>query len=243
MGSERWSAHPLQTLIPVLPLRQMGASKVRPPSQLYLSEALQRRCSIDEVDPQARTPLETDAYSRVPRNHPAAVFNVDQVDNGIGPHLSNERVPDLVRGMVTTEPASLITMVLIHHGPSAHTCYSCVALLDSGSSHTFVQEAVREHTRQTVAATAAYEVLKHRRVWGGSRESTPLSASKSVQLSVHFSTMAMSLPPDWLFGTISCLLARCNTQSYLGVTARRVLTRVHIARSRLAVVVTDPAAN
>ena len=82
--------------------------------------------------------------------------------------------PCLVGGIITLENASFTTKIAVHSGANALAPYGCVALLDTGSPHTFIRRDVLDRMLSVGAASVACEGNCAPRSWGGFGESVPL---------------------------------------------------------------------
>lgn len=79
------------------------------------------RHNIYEVDRSARTSLQVDDFSQVPREQPAAVFDVNPGDNGTGHHIPSEKGPDLVGGLMTVDLPRYASVATLLRAHVAHT--------------------------------------------------------------------------------------------------------------------------
>ena len=96
----------------------------------------------------------------------------------------SEHGPCLVRGVITLDNATFTTKMAAHSGANTLTLFGCVALLDTGSPHTFIRHDVLGSMLSVGAASAACERKCVPRSWGGFGESAPLQTSTSVRPSV-----------------------------------------------------------
>ena len=82
------------------------------------------------------------------------------ISSGVGPGLVlSKHGPCLIGGTVTLDDVSFTTKIAIHCGGDAISPYRCVALLDTGSSQTFIRRDVLDHMLLVGAALAALERL------------------------------------------------------------------------------------
>ena len=119
-----------------------------------------------------------------PKDHDPTVLTV-QAPPLMDPPLP-EMGPCLVDGIVTVDDASFTTRVHIHSGPTATTTFPCVALLDTGSPQSFINEGAWRQLQTAGAGTPSSERVSTPRSWGGFGTSAPLRTSRSIRLSVQF---------------------------------------------------------
>ena len=119
-----------------------------------------------------------------PKDHDPTVLTV-QAPPLLDPPLP-EMGPCLVDGIVTVDDASFTTRVHIHSGPTATTTFPCVALLDTGSPQSFINEGAWRQLQTAGAGTPSSERVSTPRSWGGFGTSAPLRTSRSIRLSVQF---------------------------------------------------------
>ena len=86
--------------------------------------------------------------------------------------------------MVPKDHSTFASKTKIHGGPTSAQ-YGCVALLDTGSSQSFITRNDWDNVVQSGAATTVYETQTSPRSWGGFGESLPLHTSTTVRLSVQ----------------------------------------------------------
>ena len=87
--------------------------------------------------------------------------------SGVGHSLAiSEHGPCLDGCTVTVDDVSRTTKIAVHSGGDAIAPYRCLALIDTGSSHTFIRREVLDHMRLVGADSVACEAASLRILTG-----------------------------------------------------------------------------
>ena len=106
--------------------------------------------------------------------------------SGVDPGLAlSKHGPCLVGGTVTLDDVSFTNKIAIHSRWGAIAPYRFVALLDTGSSQTFIRRDVLDRLLSVGPASAACERSCSPRSRGGFAEKAPFRTTTSIRLSVQ----------------------------------------------------------
>ena len=114
-------------------------------------------CIRDSSPPPAATGLFSSPL-HAPGDHSAEVLHVASPSAGSLPAPLLEHGPDLVGGTLLVDSNSYTTRVKLHSGPTATAQHSCIALLDSGSPASFINETVVQQMLEAGALSAGWFV-------------------------------------------------------------------------------------
>ena len=187
--------------------------------------------TVFEVDPATRTRLHTtpvvDVIDLVPDDHAPEVLST------YGSHtdkvLIPEQGPDLVSGTVTIDDDTFTTLPSLTSGASATPPFRCRALLDTGSSQSFIHQGAFDQMVATGAADESYVRASTPRSWNGFGSQEPLSTNRQARMTIQFIT---TIYPQrhLLYGCTSSLIRQCDAPSCLAETAGCAFTRVPTRR-------------
>ena len=151
-----------------------------------------------EVNPSAQQSLPTCDTATAPSGYPAFSPSVPPDQGGDvfsvttpARHMAQnaqplaEREPCLVPGYVARDHCTFTTKTKVHSG-LASAQFDGVALLDTGSSQSFITRNAWERMARSGAATTICETQTLPRSWGGFGKSPPLQTSITVRLSMQF---------------------------------------------------------
>lgn len=100
------------------------------------------------------------------------------------PPVTHHPKPD--DGVMMVHDVSHATRILLDSGPRARSIHPCVAVFDSGSPQTYIQQSVWERMLTSNAANASAVCLTADHNWPGFDECTSLRANFSLRLSIQF---------------------------------------------------------
>ena len=153
--------------------------------------------TVFEIDPTTRTRLNTvsiteyspntilsDFLNSAPDDHTPEVLltNVTRGDQS----LMSEQGPDLIGGVVTMDDVTFTTLPSLTSGASATSQFRCRALLDTGSSQSFIHQGAFEQMVATGAAVESYGRSTPPRSWSGFGSHEPLNTNRQARLTVQF---------------------------------------------------------
>ena len=123
--------------------------------------------TVFEIDPTTQTRLNTVPITEYPHNDVLSAFMdsapddhtpevlLTNVSRGDQP-LMSEQGPDLISGVVIMDDATFTTLPSLTSGASATSQFRCRALLDTGSSQSFIHPGAFEQMVATSAADESY---------------------------------------------------------------------------------------
>ena len=136
------------------------------------------RDTVFEVDPVTHLRLDTDPPSAntqmvalsaftysVPDDHAPEVLLAQEPR--MDAPLIPKQGPDLISGVVTMDDAKFTTLLSLHSGVSTTPRFNCRALLDTGSTQSFIHQEVFDQMVVTGAADASCVRSTTPRTWSG----------------------------------------------------------------------------
>ena len=153
-----------------------------------------------EVDPTTRTRLNTAPVGEDPHNAILSALR-GSVPDDHAPEVLLTHGSDLISDIVTIDDDTFTTIPSLTSGASATSPFRCRALLDTGSTQSFIHPGAFDQMVATGAAEKSYVQSTTPRSWSGfgSQEllSTIRQARKTIQL-YHNDTPSASLAV-WMY--------------------------------------------
>ena len=100
--------------------------------------------------------------------------------------LIPEQGPDLISGVVTMDYAPFTTLLSLHSGVSTTSRFNCRALLDTGSSQSFIHQGAFDQMVSTGAADASCVRSTTPRTSSGFGSRQLLSTHRQARMTIHF---------------------------------------------------------
>ena len=152
---------------------------------------------VFEVDPVTYLRLDTDPSSANTQTATLSAFTDSVPDDNtpevllareqrIDAPLIPEQGPDLISGVVTMDDATFTTSLSLHSGISTTSRFNCRALLDTGSTQSFIHQGAFDQMVATGAADASCVRSTTPRTWSGFESQQLLSTHRQARMTVQF---------------------------------------------------------